>query len=76
MVSRGEKPLLTDYLRVQGIVLAVALVGAGIVIASEFILTSYLHVYYLLSTAVGLALSFEWNVNVNILLKVIRIERR
>lgn len=66
---------LSDYLRVQTIVLVVALVGGGIVIASEFILTRYFHVYYLLSTVIGLALSFEWNINANILLKIIRVDK-
>ena len=65
-----------DYVKVQGKVLAIALVGAGILLSVEFVLTQFFHVFYIASTAIGLAVSFEWNINAQIHFKIIPVAKR
>ena len=67
---------LLDYIRVQGKVLAIAGVGALLLLGVEFTLTHFFHIFYIASTVIGLAVSFEWNINAQILLKIIPVAKK
>lgn len=66
---------ILDYLRVQGKVLGIAAIGAVLLLTVEFVLTHFFHVFYITSTIAGLAVSFEWNTNIQIWLKMLNVKR-
>lgn len=66
---------VADYIKVQGKVLLIAAIGACLLLGVEFVLTNFFHVFYIASTVAGLAVSFEWNTNVQIWLKMLNVKR-